>query len=138
MSVLDGKWSEEGSGRPGPMPNGPSAVIVDCPIPNRHLQMAFVEGDQEVQTLATKAAAQSLAYGVRLRGSYRCPQNPYSQTGKTSVNRLREDAVPIMEDEAVGMATRERFPELLQRPFPPWDAPWRCGGEFGGIRFLRR
>ena len=96
---------------------GPSAVIVDCPIPNSHLQMALVEGDQEVQTLATKAAAQSLAYGVRLRGSYRCPQNPYSQTGKTLVNRLREDAVPIMEDEAVGMAARERFPELLQCPF---------------------
>src|SRR6516165_4327076 len=60
---------------------GPSAVIVNCPIPNRHLQMAFIEGNQEVQTFPTKAAAQSLAYGVRLRGSYRCPQNPYSHTG---------------------------------------------------------
>ena len=94
----------------------PSAVIVDCPIPNSHLQMALVEGDQEVQTLATKAAAQSLAYGVRLRGSYRCPQNPYSQTGKTLVNRLREDAIPIVDDEAVGMVARQRFPELLQAP----------------------
>ena len=62
VSVLDGKWSEEGSGRPGPMPNGPSAVIVDCPIPNRQLQMVFVEGNQEIQTLARKTAAQSLAY----------------------------------------------------------------------------
>jgi len=43
---------------------GPSAVIVDCPIPNRHLQMAFVEGNQEVQTFATKAAAH-----VRIRSS---------------------------------------------------------------------
>src|SRR5215472_6043159 len=55
---------------------GPSAVIVDCPIPNRHLQMAFVEGNQEVQTFATKAAAQSFAYGVRLWGSHRRWQNP--------------------------------------------------------------
>src|SRR5215472_17013879 len=95
----------------------PSAVIVDCPIPNRHLQMAFVEGNQEVQALATKAAAQSLAYGVRLRGSHRRPQNSYPQIGKALVHRLREDVVPIMDDEAVGMAARQRFPELLPCPF---------------------
>src|SRR5215471_11333180 len=65
--------------------------------------MALVEGNQEVQALATKAAAQSFAYGVRLRGSHRRPQNPYPQIGKALVNRLREDAVPIMDDEAVGM-----------------------------------
>src|SRR5262252_10265682 len=88
---------------------GPSAVIVGCPIPNRHLQMAFVEGNQEVQALATKAAAQSFAYGVRLRGSHRRPQNPYPQIGKALVNRLREDAVPVMDDEAVGMAAQERL-----------------------------
>src|SRR5215472_825460 len=75
---------------------GPSAVIVDCPIPNRHLQMAFVEGNQEVQTFATKAAARSFVYGVRLWGSHRRSQNPYPQIGKALVNRLREDAVPIM------------------------------------------
>src|SRR6516165_10110927 len=38
---------------------GPSAVIVNCPIPNRHLQMAFIEGNQEVQTFPTKAAARN-------------------------------------------------------------------------------
>src|SRR5215510_2614553 len=35
--------------------------------PNRHLQMA-VEGNQEVETFATKDAAQSLAHRVRLWG----------------------------------------------------------------------
>ena len=44
----------------------PPPVIVDCPISNRHLQMSFVERNQEFQTLATQAAAQSLAYGVRI------------------------------------------------------------------------
>src|SRR5215469_14461439 len=68
--------------------------------------MALVEGNQEVQTFATKAAAQSLAYGVRLWGSRRRSQNPYPQIGKALVHRLREDAVPIMDDEAVGMAVR--------------------------------
>jgi len=37
--------------------------------------------------------------------------------GQTLVNRLREDAVPIMDGEAVGMTARQGFPELLQRPF---------------------
>ena len=42
----------------------PSPVIVDCPIPNRHMQMAFVERNQMVETLPTEASAQSLAYCV--------------------------------------------------------------------------
>jgi hypothetical protein len=37
--------------------------------------------------------------------------------GKTLIHRLREDAVPIVDDEAVGRIARPSFPELLQRPF---------------------
>ena len=74
----------------------PSPVIVDCPIPNRHLQMAFVERNQVVETLPTDAPAQ-----VR----------------QTLVDFLTEDAVPIVDDEPVGMNARQRFSELLQRLF---------------------
>jgi len=96
---------------------GPSAVIVDCPIPNRHLQMALVEGNQEVQTLATKAAAQSFAYGVRLGGSHRRWQNPYPQIGKAWSTDSEKMQSRSMDDEALGVAARQRFPELLQCPF---------------------
>src|SRR5215471_17980150 len=96
---------------------GSPPVIVDRPIPNRHLQMAFVERKQEVETFATKAAAESFAHRVRLWGPQRRPQNPYTQIGKTSVDIRREYAVAIVDDEAVGMVARQRFPELLQRPF---------------------
>jgi hypothetical protein len=34
-----------------------------------------------------------------------------------SLDFLSEDAVPIVDDEAVGMVTRQRFPELLQCRF---------------------
>ena len=95
----------------------PPPVIVDRPIPYRHLQMAFVEGNQEVETLATKATAQPLAYRVRLRGSHRRPQNPHTQIGKALVDFLSKDAIAIVDDEAVRMVARQRFPELLQRPF---------------------
>src|SRR5215472_3415007 len=41
----------------------------------------------------------------------------YPQIGKALVHRLREDAVPTI---------------------PPWDGPWRGGGESGGIESLPR
>ena len=93
---------------------GPPPVIVDRPIPNRHLQMAFVERKQEVETFATQAAAESFAHRVRLWGAQRRTQNPYTQICKTSVDIRREYAVAIMDDEAVGMVARQRFPELRQ------------------------
>src|SRR5215471_6955893 len=96
---------------------GSPPVIVDRPIPNRHLQMAFVEWNQEVQTFATQATAESFAHRVRLWGPQRRPQNPYTRIGKTSVDIRREYGVAIVDDEAVGMVARQGFPELLQRPF---------------------
>src|SRR6516225_2994394 len=95
---------------------GSPPVIVDRPIPNRHLQMAFVEWNQEVETFATKAAAESFAHRVRLWGPQRRTQNPYTQICKTPVDIRREYAVAIVDDEAVGMVARQRFPELLQAP----------------------
>src|SRR5215469_14967894 len=95
----------------------PAPVIVAGPVPNSHLQMAFVEGKQEVETFATEAAAQSLAYRVRLGGSHWRAQNPYAQIPKTLVDLRSEDTVPIVDDEAIGVIARQRFPELLQRPF---------------------
>ena len=106
----------------------PPAVIVHSPIPNSHLQMAFVERKQEVETFATEAATQSLADRVRLWGSYWRPQNSYAQIPKTLVDLLSEDTVPIVDDEAIGMIARQRFPELLQRPFRRGmsrDVVWR-------------
>src|SRR5215472_18291091 len=94
----------------------PSAVIVPGPLSNNHLQMVLVEGNQEVETFATKAA-ESLAHRVRLWGPHRRTQNPYTQIGKTLVDILREDAVAIVDDEAVRMIARQGLPELLQRPF---------------------
>src|SRR5215467_3747875 len=94
----------------------PPPVIVHGPTANSHLKMAFIEWNQEVETFATKAAAESLAHRVRLWGPHRRPQNPYTQICKTFVAILREDAVAIVDDEAVWMIARQGFP-ALQRPF---------------------
>src|SRR5215831_5516377 len=95
----------------------PPAVIMRGPLTNNPLEMTFVEGNQEVETFATKASAQSLAHRVGLGGSHRRPQNSYTQVRQTLVDFLCEDAIAIMDDEAIGMISRQRFPELLERPF---------------------
>jgi len=55
--------------------------------------MPRVEWNQEVETLPAKAAAESLAHRVRLRGSHRRSQNVYPQIGKALIDFLGEDAV---------------------------------------------
>ena len=94
----------------------PPAVIMRGPLTNNPLEMAFVQGKQEIQTFATKAPAQSLAHRIRLRCSHRRPQNSYPQVRETLVDFRSEDAIPIVNEEAVGMIARQGFPELLQRP----------------------
>src|SRR5260370_2014344 len=98
----------------------PPSVVVRRQAANSHLHMPRVEWNKEVQTLPPKAAAESLAHRVRLRGSHRRPQNPYTQIGKALVDFLGEDAVSIVDDESVGMIARQCLPELLECPF-------RCG-----------
>src|SRR4029077_10020907 len=73
----------------------PPSVVVRRPVPNSHSEMPFVEWNQEVETLPAQAAAESLAHRVRLRGSHRRPQNPYTQIRKALVDFLGEDAVSI-------------------------------------------
>ena len=51
-----------------------------------------------------------------LLGPHWRTQDPYTQIGKTLVGIRSEDAVTIVDDEAVGMVARQRFPKLLQRP----------------------
>src|SRR5260370_29977342 len=107
------------------------SVVVRRPFPNSHLQMPLVEWNQGVETLPAKAAAESLAQRVRLRGSHRRPQNPYTQIGKALVDILGEYAVSIVDEESVRMIARQCLPELLERPFPVgwavrvWWRIWR-------------
>ena len=103
------------------------------PLTNNPLEMTFVEGNQEVQTFATKAPTHSLAHRVGFGRSHGRPQDSHPQVRETLVDVLSEDAVAIVDQEAVGMIARQRFPELLERPFRR-DGPSRFGGESCGIQ----
>src|SRR5215469_14663151 len=94
----------------------PPTVIMRGPLANNPSEMTFVEGNQEIETFATKAPAQSLAHRVRLRRSHRRPQNSYTKVRQTLIDFRSEDAIAIVNEEAIGMIARQRFSELLQRP----------------------
>ena len=79
--------------------------------------MAFVEGNQKVETFTTKAPAQSLAHRARLRS--RPPRNSDTQVRETLVDLLNEDAIAIMDDEAVGMMSG--LPGTAVLSIPPSD-----------------
>jgi hypothetical protein len=64
--------------------------------------MTFVPWNQQVKTPAMKAPAQSLAYRVRLWGSHRRPQSTNIQMRQTCVDVRSEDAVAIVNEEAMG------------------------------------
>jgi hypothetical protein len=86
------------------------------PFTNNPLEMTFVEGDQEVETFPTKAPTHSPAHRVGLGGSHGRPQDSHPQVSETLVDVLSEDAVAIVDQEAVGMIARRRLSELLERP----------------------
>jgi hypothetical protein len=108
--------------------------------------MSFVEWNQEVETLPAKAAAESLTHRVRLRGSHRRPQNPYTQIGKALVDFVGEDAVSIVDEESPGNASRSasNMPDsvsggsywcLFARSFGSLGPPLRpCGEDLEVVR----
>jgi len=74
--------------------------------------MAFVERDQEIQTLPTKTATETFAEGIRRRRPHRRAENPHSEPGDRLVEFLGKDAVPVVEHESVRMAAGQSLPEL--------------------------
>ena len=91
-------------------------VVVDSPRLDHHLQMALVERDQKVQTLAAKTSTEPFAYGVRQRRPHRCSEDLYSEVRQALVQCLRVDAIPVMDHEPIRMLARKRLPELPQGP----------------------
>ena len=68
----------------------PAAVVVDSPFLDSHLQMAFVERDEEVEALPSKTAAQPFANRIRLGRSHR--RAPDRNALKTLLTRVEAEA----------------------------------------------
>ena len=78
--------------------------------------MVLGERDQKVQTFPFERAQEPLTEGVGL-GTPHGVLDPQPQVAHTLVERLGEDRITVMDQKAVGVFGRNRFAELLHRPW---------------------
>jgi hypothetical protein len=93
----------------------PPAVIMLGPLTNNPLGMMFVEGNQEIETFATKAPAHSLAHRVGLRGSHGRPQTSDPHVRETLVDVLRSvrwQCAPLPRSDSAAISRMSRRKSL--------------------------
>ena len=83
----------------------PAPVVMDTPLFDAHPQMALVEWDQEVEVLAAKASAEPFAYEICHGRPDRSSKDPHTEIHHRLVQFPREDAVSVMDQESIRMAT---------------------------------
>src|SRR5262249_11211354 len=111
----------------------PAPVVMDYPLGDRHLQMAFVDRDQEVEALAAQASAEPFTDCVGPGRPNRSSKHSHSQACHFLIQPLGEDGVSVVDHETIGMVTRKRLTELLAGSIPQSDERSRCSGGCGGF-----
>src|SRR5262249_53750180 len=91
-------------------------VIMRYPCCQQTLHMVCRQRDNKVQALSAQCAQQSFTEGIRLRSPHRCLEHPQPQMTYALVKLRGENAVPIMQKEAVAMVSRDRCAELVEGP----------------------
>jgi hypothetical protein len=79
-------------------------------------EMPLTQRDEEVQTLSPGCAYEAFACGICLRRPDGSSKNPDAHIRHSLVQFPREDAVPVVDHEAVRMAARQGLTELLECP----------------------
>ena len=80
---------------------------MDCPLFDNHLQMAFVERDQEVEALAAQASAEPFTDRIGSRRPNRCPKDSHSEARRFRIQLLGEDGVLVVDHETTSMIARQ-------------------------------
>lgn len=78
--------------------------------------MVLGQWNDKVQTLPSQRAQEPFAQRVRLRCLWRRFQHPQPQAVDALVELLGENTVPVMQQKAVRVVSRNRFAQLLERP----------------------
>src|SRR5262245_8958250 len=112
----------------------PAPVVMDYPLCDRHLQMAFVDRDQEVEALAPPASAQPFTDCVGPGRPNRSSKNSHSAVRHFLIQLLGEDGVPVVDHKTIGMIARRCLAELAAASIPQSDERSRCGGGYDGFR----
>lgn len=78
--------------------------------------MVLRQGDHTVQTFPAQRADESLAQRARLRCLWWRVQDPQSQVPDALIKLQGEDAIPVMQEKAIGVVSRDRLAQLLHGP----------------------
>src|SRR5215467_4928715 len=91
-------------------------IVMLHPCCQKTPEMVCGEWNQKVHALSPQGADEPLAEGIGLRRPDRRLAHPHPQVADALVQLLREDTITIMNQEAVGMVSGNRFAQLLQGP----------------------
>src|ERR1700693_6272072 len=69
------------------------------------LQVALIQGNEEIQAFTAQRAAEALAYGICFWRPSGCLQPPHTHSGHALVQFSGKDAVLVVEDESIKMIT---------------------------------
>jgi hypothetical protein len=114
------KWSRQsherlGNTRPQGHVRAPGIVMRD-PLREDASQVAVRQGNQVIQAFPSQCANEPFTKGVCLRTSWWRFQHPQPEVVDRLVKLRGENAITVMDEEAIGMVRRDRFAQLLERP----------------------
>ena len=92
------------------------SIVMRYPLHEDVSQVVRRQGNQVIQAFPPQCAQQPLAERVRLWTLGWSFQDPEPEVLYAAVKLRREDAIAIMEEEAIAMVRWERFAQLLQCP----------------------
>jgi hypothetical protein len=90
-----------------------AVIIMLDPFGYDTSQVVFRQGDHQVHTLPPQRAQEVLTERIGLGTPRRCFQDSETQVPHLLIELLREDAVPVMDQETAGMVSWDRFAKLL-------------------------
>jgi len=102
-----------------------SSVEMRHPLAENSAEVTLVDGNHVVQTFSSNRSNQPLTKSIGLRGSDRRFDGGDPQLLDRLVELGRKGAMSIVNEEAIGVVTRDGFAKLLQSPI--------CGGMLGHI-----
>src|SRR5215469_975737 len=91
-------------------------IIVGNPLFQDSSHVPFVQRDEEIKTFPSNNAHEPFTKRIRLRRPKRSPQDDDAQRLQGAIQFRRVDAVPVVENEPVGLVARDDLSKLLDRP----------------------
>src|SRR6516165_9029134 len=89
-------------------------IVMSHPLFENSPQVALIERNQEIQTLAPHASHQAFAESIRLGRSEGRFQNAQAHRLQGRVELGRVNAAAVVDEEPVGFLSRPDFAELLK------------------------